>query len=215
MARGLQHVAPRKASATMKTLCHALLIATLGTLTGCAVDPDAREDEAVDSAAAAYTVTPTSTTTLPVRGGTGGDATVLRCNSGDVVVGIAGRRGNVVDQVALLCANLRSNGTTGTRYVTQSLGGNGGTFYTSACGEGGVVTGFEGYAATYVDQLVVRCTFPPFDRYGGLTSGYQIPPGGRFFRDDCPPRYGVTAVSIRHGTVVDAERALCTYLGTP
>ncbi|PCC69454.1 hypothetical protein SAMN02745121_08943 [Nannocystis exedens] len=48
------------------------------------------------------------------------------CAPGDVAVGLLGRSGDVVDRIALRCADVLDNGALGSRYTAANVGGNGG-----------------------------------------------------------------------------------------
>lgn len=200
------------------------------TATGCAVsseadgdlaatggDPTVSQDdgeEKTETTSQAFSVT--STTFLLERvGGTGGTAGVLRCNdSRDVIVGLRGRAGNVIDQLGLICARLNADGSTGPAYTTGALGGNGGTGWSRQCEPNGVVRRIDAWSATYVDGLQIVCANAPFPNggyYGGFRAGGY---GGPLTTLDCNASYVMTSINVRTGNVVDAIQPRCTYVGT-
>jgi hypothetical protein len=58
----------------------------------------------------------------------------VRCPAGSVGVGYEGRHGDWIDQVRLLCAELRADGTLGALAVTDSIGSSaGGSAFNTEC----------------------------------------------------------------------------------
>ena len=80
-----------------------VFFAPLFVVAGCAAPTTEEEpDENIGQAASAFSVT-SSTFELGRIGGTSGNAGTLRCaDSRDVIVGLRGRSGNVVDSLPLL-----------------------------------------------------------------------------------------------------------------
>jgi hypothetical protein len=86
--------------------------------------------------------------TLPTRGQYGDSPFTQMCPTNQVVVGMRGRSGGLLDQVAFVCAPLViSSGptgytlSTGTTTVLTPAGGNGGTAYQDGCAAGQIARG--------------------------------------------------------------------------
>jgi hypothetical protein len=114
-----------------------------------------------------------------VAGGRGEDDGILadqeECpGSNDVLVGIKGRSGALVDQVQGVCADLRewrSAASTVTTRQTVALGGTGGGAYTRTCPRGEALVGVLARSrGTTVDQLQIQCSNLA-QSYLGDTSG--------------------------------------------
>jgi hypothetical protein len=109
-------------------------------------------------------VTGTGGSLSPV-GGSGGTAFADACRDDEMVVGIEGRAGAEIDQIAFVCARItferrrgayqRIRTVTGT---TVARGGLGGDTFRVMCPARGVVTGVRGRAGERIDQLALRCS---------------------------------------------------------
>jgi hypothetical protein len=90
-------------------------------------------------------------------GGNGGAPFRLDCGTSALLVGIAGRSGAFVDQLAGLCAKIDPvSGTwVGGVYETQRVGGNGGGPFSKVCPAGQALIGIEGTTDRFSGTLVV------------------------------------------------------------
>jgi hypothetical protein len=204
-----------------KWILVSLVLATSGL--GCTAEMDVEPEgtEATSEAlATAHGFAVTSYTyNLGYHGGTGGTASRLACNAGDVAVGLYGSYGNYVNELGLICAHLYSNGTLGVPYTTAPRGTPGPTPFTFQCpmkvlgfSHDEFLTGFRGRSGTYLDANIggLCQTLPSFDlatRYVFGTSG-----GGTRYEDECPAYYGVTSIYIRAASWVDGFRGTCSYI---
>jgi len=92
------------------------------------------------------------------RGGVGGEAFDDRCPDGELVVGILGRSGSLLDRLQVVCGRVdykRASSTSRTwtadHTVTRILsgaGGSGGTSFLYLCPESSVATQISGYTFT-------------------------------------------------------------------
>ncbi len=107
---------------------------------------------------------------IGVTGGGGGSAFLSNCTPGTVLVGIAGRSGNLVDAVQPVCVPVKSDGswklkdgpvmigsspyaiTYGTR-----VGGSGGTAFQMMWDPGSAVMSIFGRSGNLVDSAGIRC----------------------------------------------------------
>ena len=119
----------------------------------------------VDGIQAVYTLPDGRALEGPVHGGTSGGRNVFRLDSGEYIVGISGRYGDVVDSLAL-----RTN-----RRTSQAFGGRGGdrnfTFQVPA---GNQAIGFMGRAGRYLDAIGLN--------YTPIRGSYRGPQQRRFYR---------------------------------
>lgn len=98
-------------------------------------------------------------------GGTGGTPFRLDCGEYGVLVGLAGRSGAVVDQVAGLCVKIDPVSGTwlGGVYETSPAGGSGGVWFHKICPVGQALTGIQGNSTRFqgievVSSLSIDCT---------------------------------------------------------
>jgi hypothetical protein len=107
----------------------------------------------------AVAVTPSSAILAPYDGigGNGGAAFRLDCGASALLVGIAGRSGAFVDQLAGLCVKIDPvSGTwVGGVYETARVGGNGGGPFSKVCPAGQALIGIEGTTDRFSGTLVV------------------------------------------------------------
>jgi hypothetical protein len=104
----------------------------------------------------------------PAAGGQGGSDFSLSCNANEVMVGVTGRAGWVVDRLAALCQAVDSNGApAGATRQTAAAGGTGGNAFTLRCPAGQAVAGIQGRAGQMVDRIQVSCRRVT----GGTTTG--------------------------------------------
>jgi hypothetical protein len=82
----------------------------------------------------------------PAQGGGGGSPFALDCPSGSVATGIAGRHGDNIDSIQLICQTITGTGRTfGTPTFTALAGGGGGqSAYTLTCPSDHILAGLTG-----------------------------------------------------------------------
>jgi hypothetical protein len=109
-----------------------------------------------------FTTTATDGGVLPVRGGATALIWTVACPADQFVVGIAGRGGSSVDQIALKCAavSLTPNGAawvgqTGPVTVGDPVGGTGGGSTSASCASGQVATTAHVKVVNDVDPNVI------------------------------------------------------------
>ena len=119
-------------------------------------------------------------------GGGGGEAYRIACGGGRYVVGLTGRSGHWMDQVAPICVKIDGHGRwSGAPSVGPAVGGSGGVAFTTQCPQDSVVTGYYGYAQDYVINIGLTC------RHDG--------PNGPEWRTPVPALVGNLAVSSSAG----------------
>ena len=105
--------------------------------------------------------------TLPLRGAPGADALAWErlCPGGQVVVGVEGRAGLALDQLALTCAEIHvRQDEDGERVLSidpastlAPAGGDGGNAFSAACDEGEVARGHGVRAGRWIDAFSLVC----------------------------------------------------------
>ena len=90
-------------------------------------------------------------------GGPGGGAFRLMCPGNQVLVGLTGRAGEWMDQVAPVCVTVHIASWVGTPRPGRATGGSGGGPFTSMCPRDSVVVGFSGYSLEYVFNIGLTC----------------------------------------------------------
>ena len=104
-------------------------------------------------------VTPSPGTLAPYDGigGNGGAPFRLDCGASALLVGIAGRSGAFVDQLAGLCVKIDpvSGAWVGGVYETNRVGGNGGGSFSKVCPAGQALIGVQGTTDRFSGTLVV------------------------------------------------------------
>jgi hypothetical protein len=103
----------------------------------------------VDGIQAVYTLSDGRTLEGPVHGGTGGRRNVFRLDTGEYIIGISGRYGEVVDSLAL-----RTN-----KRTSPTFGGRGGNRnFSFQVPSGNQAIGFTGRAGRYLDAIGLNYT---------------------------------------------------------
>jgi hypothetical protein len=101
-------------------------------------------------------------TPTPVSGGTGGRGFALDCGPGQMLAGVRGRAGWVIDQVRALCKN-----GAGVLIESGARGADNGSPFETRCDAGQGVTGIIGFSGSYVDSFRLQCKNAP----GGVPEG--------------------------------------------
>ncbi len=193
------------------------LLVFLAMLAPACAAPEAQETgtlgEQSGEAVSAYTVSG-YTWQLPYRGGEGGGPYNISCGNA-VAAGVFGRSGAYVDQLGLICAELRQDGSLGPAWTTNTAGGNGGGSFYAVCPDGQALVGLTGRSGRYVDQIGIQCApvsawlssgSPWYSNYAGGGSG------GNPYGDTCRKGYMITSINGRSGSYVDAQQPVCTYV---
>lgn len=171
-----------------------------------------------------------STTVFPAEGARGDAAGELRCPRGHILVGMRGRAGAWLDQVALICRRFDPpNYTAGAQTTTGAVGGEGGTPVEAYCPRDSAIRNIGVRLAMDDGRLIspfgilFRCQQP---RDGRITGDFSIgfidwdPVGLEYFRpvqDDpakqfiqsCPGNEYATGLSVRYGRHVNAVGLIC------
>ena len=173
------------------------------------------------------------TTVFPAKGGRGDAATELRCPRGYYLVGLKGRAGDWLDQVALICRRIDPpDYAGGAQTTTRAVGGGGGAPVEAYCPRGSAIRGIGAFIrvedavqkAPY--GIVFRCQRP---RDGVLTGHFgigntdllvdwdQIDPSKdyRYLKQNCPGHEYAAGLSVRHGQHVNAVGLICEDFSDP
>jgi len=145
-------------------------------------------------------------------GSNGGNAFApVDCPTGSVVIGLAGRAGDDIDQTRIVCAPKPALTPPTTLFVA---GGNGGTDYGGAltCAAGEAVSGVfgatRGSSSGWIDYLGVTCTnLVTQGSYNTGTVGSAQAPV--FFALSCPAGKQVIGVEGRQGLLLDQISIRC------
>lgn len=109
----------------------------------------------------------------PAVGGAGGGPFQLACESGEVLAGVYGRSGTLVNQVGLRCIRIDENGAwIGSPIDRGATGAATGTAFTKTCPTNFAISGFRGRAGQFVDQLDFQCR--------SLTASGKVTGAGQF-----------------------------------
>ena len=171
-----------------------------------------------------------NTTVFPALGGRGDAAGELRCPRGHYLVGMKGRAGVWVDQLALICRRIDPpDYAGGAQTTTRSVGGPGGTPVEVYCPRGSAIRriGVEIERVDWVDKaprgFVFRCQRP---RDGSFAGDFTLGSGGtqpwtferltdwetkaiRTYTHNCPGHEYAVGLSVRHGQHVNAIGLIC------
>jgi hypothetical protein len=103
-------------------------------------------------------------------GGPGGRFYATRCPDNQMLVGVAGRSGTVIDQIAPVCVAFdRHDRWIGEPVVGGAEGGKGGGPFMTVCPRNTLVTGFTSVGGEFVVNIRLQCQFP-------LRRGEAVPP---------------------------------------
>ena len=80
-------------------------------------------------------------TIFPVVGGSGDAGFQDHCPANEYMTGLAGRAGNVLDEIQIICAPILPNGTQGAKYYGPARGGPGGAVEEFSCASDSFATG--------------------------------------------------------------------------
>jgi hypothetical protein len=152
----------------------------------------------------------------PSAGGTGGTSFSLSCEADEVLVGVSGRAGGLVDRVAAVCQRVGADGVpTGSRRTTASAGGNGGTAFSRTCQAGQVVSAIRGRAGSSVDQIWLGCrTLDAQGRTSGAVTWLPAAGGNggtSFGPHPCADGRPAKAIQGKSGLWLDQIRLACAH----
>lgn len=149
-------------------------------------------------------------------GGMGGTETTLRCNTGEVLVGVAARHGWVVHSLQARCSQVNVSGAwIGSITNRGSVGGGapGGEVRNLQCPNGQAVSGISGRTWWYLDRLTLHCRdLNGIQQVNGAsTSAGSIggTGGDAFERIDCPANLPARGFVARGAGVVDGLKLMC------
>lgn len=153
-------------------------------------------------------------------GGSGGTAIALRCAPDEVMAGVYGKAGTVVDQIGPLCIQVDPLGRwIGDPAEGKAAGGNGGARFALVCPVNSSVSGFQGRASMLIDQLRIKCgplNGPRLASSGGLLARPAGGSGGNAFGPfDCVDNKPGRGLLVRAGAYVDQVRLACDYPPSP
>jgi len=153
-------------------------------------------------------------------GGGGGNPFTLRCPDDAVLVGVQGNAGGVVDRVQPVCRQIDPSGLLLDGRSSGAAGGGGGTAFTLQCPDNHAVSGIDGRASLYVDQLRIKCgrlaAGPRLASSGSVLAGHAGGGGGTAFGPfDCVDDKPGRGLIGRAGTYVDQIRLACDYPPSP
>ena len=148
-------------------------------------------------------------------GGNGGSEFALDCGAGQVLAGLAGRAGSLIDQISALCVDVDASGlwTSTPQPAGAARGGSGGTAFERMCPTNSALIGIEGAVdRSVVGSLVVHCR--PLSARDG-TSGEitaLAASGGNYANPHtfaCAERGVATGIHGRSGSLVDQLGLTC------
>jgi hypothetical protein len=153
-------------------------------------------------------------------GGGGGNPFTLRCPDDAVLVGVQGSAGSVVDRVQPVCRQIDPSGLLLDGRSAGTAGGGGGTAFILQCPDNHAVSGIDGRASLYVDQLRIKCgpltAGPRLAASGSVLAGHAGGGGGTAFGPfDCVDNKPGRGLIGRAGTYVDQIRLACDYPPSP
>jgi hypothetical protein len=153
----------------------------------------------VDQIATTYELSDGSQPTF-AHGGNGGGSNAFDLLPNEIVIGIQGRSGALVDQISILTAVIYGGGDPPFLQTHGPFGGGGGAPF-QIWGE---IAGFYGRSGSLVDALGCRLRTAATRLYGGGGGGAFQDPG------PIPELSRISRIAIRSGTYVDAIAT--TYL---
>ncbi|MEA3065609.1 MAG: hypothetical protein QOJ27_2061 [Sphingomonadales bacterium] len=152
-----------------------------------------RSGDMVDQLETAYALQNGIVSTL-AHGGAGGGASSFDFVPNEILIGIQGRSGTLVDQISFLTAVVYGGGDPPFLQTRGPYGGGGGAPFTIW----GEIAGFYGRSGTLIDQIGCYLSTAIAGPFGGG--------GGAPFQDPGPvPELSrILTISVRHGTFIDA-----------
>jgi hypothetical protein len=93
-------------------------------------------------------------------GGQGGNPFRIECGQDRFLVGLTGRAGDWIDQVAPICTTVYGTRWAETPTTEQAVGGRGGGPFTTMCPKDTVVSAVGGLAGDFVVSIELNCKVP-------------------------------------------------------
>ena len=144
-----------------------------------------------------------------------GPPVTLRCNGDRFAVGIVVRSANLVDAIALRCADLGANGEHQNESLTAFVGGMGGTARPHlSCPSGQVLYGLKGRFGEWIDRVEILCI--PWRSDIGSNGVYETQgafggtDGQPFGPEVCPGPLAIWAIDAQNRVgIVGSLRIYC------
>lgn len=153
--------------------------------------------------------------TTPTAGGAGGSAFTISCPEWKVLVGVRGRHGIYLDRIEPICVILTASGTWREAPVTEGgvAGGSGGQYFEIRCPMNQAVSGIQGFAGAFINQLRLRCRPLGADKLLTGTSSLQDyvagGSGGAAYSRNCNNRLPGHGFTGRAGSYIDRLALVC------
>jgi hypothetical protein len=173
-------------------------------------------------ACAAVFASPAGAVVVPTAqvGGSGGTAFTQTCPNGEILSGLQGTSGTLIDSVESICTKLDVLGDNFTDpVVLSSHGGSGARGYDLECPKGWAVTGLTGRSGSFVDRVQLICAPVQLDGTVLLGAAEKVDPfsaggtGGSAFTIHCPGTTPARGIDGRAGTFVDRLGLGCENAG--
>jgi hypothetical protein len=153
-------------------------------------------------------------------GGSGGTAIALRCGPDEVMAGVHGKAGTLVDRIGPLCIQVDPLGRwIGRPAEGNTAGGGGGARFGLLCPVNSSVSGIQGRASMWIDQLRIKCGPLRGTRLASSGSVLASQAGGgggnAFGPFDCVDNKPGRGLIVRAGTYVDQVRLACDFPPSP
>lgn len=153
-------------------------------------------------------------------GGSGGASFALRCAPDEVMAGVYGKAGTLVDRIGPLCIQVDPLGRwIGSPAERNTAGGGGGARFGLFCPVNSSVSGIQGRASMWIDQLRIKCgplTGSRLASSGSVLASQAGGTGGNAFGPfDCVDNKPGRGLIVRAGTYVDQIRLVCDYPPSP
>jgi hypothetical protein len=136
------------------------------------------------------------------------------CSPGEVLVGVHGRSGALIDQLGAICAPSNALNNPHARRIFGPVGGDGGWYFASACPLDMAVRQIRGRAGNVIDRVQVVCeTFSQHTFSSAHTphaTGTSVGgAGGTRMQLQCAGKGGMQALVGRSDDLVDRLSAVC------
>jgi hypothetical protein len=167
-------------------------------------------------------------TEFPAYGGAGDHGGEIRCPPDQVMVGIRGRTGWWIDQVAPVCAPIKRPAfTIGAKVSLPPVGGGGGTPNEQYCQQNAAIRAIEiqvlfaNYTAKYVSVLRGTCMRPADGSVADavtFSGSYEFGAGSYDWKNHsqkCPFGEYATGLNLRYGKHVNAVGLICSDISNP
>jgi len=155
---------------------------------------------------------PVAATDLSKIGASGDGSYREVCAPGSYLVGLQVRSGLWIDQVAIKCARVAPNGSTGGVTISTAHGGDGGGLFSGkdSCDRGSIVIGLD-FSFTPNNRQVRQFRMTCRPSAGGGTTTVAVGNTGDpiTYRQECPPREVAIGIHGNSGRHVNAVGLIC------